>query len=885
MSFEKLAHGIPLHEAADFFIRLRTFDKTAEEVAPPDATGTLEGQFAVPLEQVLQHLAMQVQAELKTNFAYMVYANSLRDLAHHSIAGHFEEHAHDETEHADWLLRRMGVLGGPINVPDIPAPHASTDAYDIIQTMIRMEQEGIENWRTLRQMIGDENPTKFKIEEYLTQEQEHLDELWQLMPHEANPALMPQTPQAGATPTTTEVPQVPPSAPDTSPAPADHKTAAARVLGDKAKGFFGRAGQLLTGSRTRELKDAASHTSFQAAQHRARAEVIDRLDGAKFGKHWHEAANLTDSKASRLLEQSKHENAVSRATQGTAAAVGTVGVLGAAKKLKDKKKEEPKEEKKDLKKTAGPGMGLLGGMHGGSEEGAAIGGATFGIGAGIATDHALQLLAAKNPRYAYALDLADYPASYAAGALAGKGYGALKNAVLGDRAEKTASLKDRDEAIKEKFRSAASAVKEKNSELAPLPPTAMGQQTPASTPSPLSGASAGQHAKIASAEDLFKLALEGLSGMGGAPALAGSGGEAEEAPPEDAEMPGEPQMDPELMQYMQQEQAGMAAENQQEDAFYKQKFEAANQQLQAATQQMEQLQQQADATGEQQSATIAQAQQIQQAAMQNAQAAHAAATQSMQQSLQAQKDSIQQAQLAVGMRDSVHAMRQGLLQMVQQELPPATPAEAGAIQADMQAAAMGMQPGAPGGAPGQDNTQQPGTEGAPQDPNQAGQPAAAPDAGTPPAAATPGAAGPGTSPSAGAGAQPTMQGAQPQAQQGPPQEQPKQASAQDNLIGAIMGGTAGAGLGLAESHMSNDPLREKVKKLEDKRDSGGGFGNALNLAQAKARLAIGEIAERHPVAAPLASTAIGAMSGAALGPAGHELGGKVKKLVGKFSGG
>lgn len=248
--------------------------------------------------------------------------------------------------------------------------------------------------------------------------------------------------------------------------------------------------------------------------------------------------------------------------------------------------------------------------------------------------------------------------------------------------------------------------------------------------------------------------------------------------------------------------------------------------------------------------------------MQNAQAAHQAASQAMQQTLQAQNDSMQQAQLAVGMRDSVHAMRQSLMEMVQQQLPPATPAEAGAIQADMMAQQQGLAAG------GQDNTAQPGPDGsvAP-DQAQAGQPAASPDAGTPPASATPGDGnGAGTSPSAGAGAKPVADGATPQSQQGTPGEPAKTASSHDRLIGAILGGTVGGAGALVESKMSNDPLRAKVDKLDAVDKAGGGFGNALNLAQARARLALGELSERHPVGAVAMGAGLGALRGATAAP-------------------
>lgn len=937
--FDKLSHGIPLAEASAFFIKLRDFSKTADGYAPPDETGTLEGQFAAPVEQVLAQLGKMVQNELKTNYAYMAYANSLRDLSHHAIAEEFENHAHDETDHADWLLRRMGVLGGPINLPDIPAPPASTDPHDIVQTMIRMEQEGIENWRILRNMVGDENPMKFKIEEYLTAEQEHLDELWQLVPHEANPAVLMQA--KGNVMQTSEQPQVPPSAPDTSPAPPDGlgKTAFA----PKSRKPFGA----LSDGDGYEQNNKKSTLGGRAS-----SSVGQKVQGLLSGFD-----SLVKKTAAPSVWTGSH----------TAGLVGSLagGGLGLAHGLR-----------KDEQGQRHVGRGIAEGVAG-SLAGSHLGAAAHGLGTRMqggqgfvqaAKEHGTEFY--KKPFQAFRKLSADLTT-------AGREQIAKKNFALsakqsdtgkpaypihdkahatnalarvkqhGSPAEKSEVYKD----VARKFPELASKssvpalkAKEKSSEMS-LPPTAMGQQSAPPQPTPLMGAAAGQHAKMAAKEDSEQVeagrsrAIANLSsgftsdantrgervgdligrvvgatggGLGGhhlmkgkGPALelagtlggaalgqhiAGKAGkmvgqevdarnfeqkfasalkklaEDEGLPAQqgDGLPPAESEMDPTLMQYLQQEQAGMAAEKAQEEAFYKQRFQEASQQLQAAQGQLAQLQQQADASGQVNAQMMQQAQQIQQAAAQNAAAAHQAATQAMQQSLQAQNESIQQAQLAVGMRDAVHAMRQGLLQMVQQQLPPATPAETAAIQAD-QAAQMGMMGG------GMDNTQQaPGAEGEVPGANQAGQPGAQPDAGTPPQSATPGTGnGPGTSPSAGQGAAPTMEGAQPQGEQGMQQQPAKTAmtqSSHDRLIGAIMGGVAGGVGTAAESQMSNEPLRQKVKKLEAADKSGGGFVNALNLAQARSRLAMGEFTEKHPVAASAIGAGLGAMTGASMGP-------------------
>ena len=177
--------GPELGVMADYYLRL----KNASATDPPDATGMLEGQFAVPVAQVLSILSELVKNEFETIYAYTAYSQTLRDLSHDSIASHFQEHADDEHDHADFLLKRMAVLGGGANLPDLGAPHPSTDPVDIVQTMIRMEQEGIAGWHKLLAVVGD-NPMRIKAEEYMAAEQEHLDDLWQLLKPVANPEAM-----------------------------------------------------------------------------------------------------------------------------------------------------------------------------------------------------------------------------------------------------------------------------------------------------------------------------------------------------------------------------------------------------------------------------------------------------------------------------------------------------------------------------------------------------------------------------------------------------------------------------------------------------------------------------------------------------------------------
>lgn len=198
MSFEDLfKRDIPMGEAASFFVGLKKF---AAPTDPPDETGQLEGMFTVPIEQAMAIMQEVAKAEFESAYAYHTYAESVRCLSRDSLAEHFQEHAADELDHYDFLVKRMAVLGGPVHVQDIPAPHPSTDPVDIIKTLIRMEQEGIAGWRKLMAVMG-ENPMRITVEEYAVKEQEHLDDLWQLLPDEAKGGVSPGQPLgAGALP-------------------------------------------------------------------------------------------------------------------------------------------------------------------------------------------------------------------------------------------------------------------------------------------------------------------------------------------------------------------------------------------------------------------------------------------------------------------------------------------------------------------------------------------------------------------------------------------------------------------------------------------------------------------------------------------------------------
>jgi bacterioferritin (cytochrome b1) len=188
-AFEQLyesERSIPTAEASAYFIGLKygLMRKQAEWTEPPDESGVLEGQFAVPVEQVIAKLQQVIAAKFRLMIGYRTYAQSIRDHAWRAFKIEFYEHSEDELEGAEFYIKRSTALGGPVHIDAIEPPPASTKPIDILHTMIRAEQEGIQAQRELRQLVGDENPMKIGIEEHLLKDQHHLDELWQMIPEE-----------------------------------------------------------------------------------------------------------------------------------------------------------------------------------------------------------------------------------------------------------------------------------------------------------------------------------------------------------------------------------------------------------------------------------------------------------------------------------------------------------------------------------------------------------------------------------------------------------------------------------------------------------------------------------------------------------------------------
>jgi bacterioferritin len=107
------------------------------------------------------------------------------------IADEFLVHANEESAHADKIAERIVQLGGD---PDfnpqtlLERSHAQYDEAKDLQAMVRAnlvaERIAIETYRQMISLVGDKDPTTRRmLEEILTDEEEHADDLKDWLGH------------------------------------------------------------------------------------------------------------------------------------------------------------------------------------------------------------------------------------------------------------------------------------------------------------------------------------------------------------------------------------------------------------------------------------------------------------------------------------------------------------------------------------------------------------------------------------------------------------------------------------------------------------------------------------------------------------------------------
>ena len=136
-------------------------------------------------EDIIQLLNDALATEIVCTLRYKRHYFTAKGIASPKIAEEFLVHANEETAHGDMLAERIVQLGGE---PDfnpgslLERSHAEYDESADLQAMIRAnlvaERVAIEAYGQMIKLIGDKDSTTRRIlEQILSQEQEHADEL------------------------------------------------------------------------------------------------------------------------------------------------------------------------------------------------------------------------------------------------------------------------------------------------------------------------------------------------------------------------------------------------------------------------------------------------------------------------------------------------------------------------------------------------------------------------------------------------------------------------------------------------------------------------------------------------------------------------------------
>lgn len=142
-------------------------------------------------EDIVHLLNHALATELVCVLRYKRHHFTAHGMNSPAIAEEFREHADEEAAHADKLARRIVQLGGK---PDfdpsrlLERSHADYDEATDLRAMVKAnliaERIAVESYRQMIALIGDKDPTTRRLlEDILRDEEEHADELADLLAH------------------------------------------------------------------------------------------------------------------------------------------------------------------------------------------------------------------------------------------------------------------------------------------------------------------------------------------------------------------------------------------------------------------------------------------------------------------------------------------------------------------------------------------------------------------------------------------------------------------------------------------------------------------------------------------------------------------------------
>ena len=164
---------------------LRLDERALEAAGKELDEGAVTPSYGPWRDDIVKLLNDALATELVCVLRYKRHYFTASGVASPAIADEFLVHANEESAHADKIAERIVQLGGePDFAPShlLERSHADYDESSELQAMVRAnlkaERIAVESYRQMIALIGDKDPTTRRmLEEILTDEEEHADEL------------------------------------------------------------------------------------------------------------------------------------------------------------------------------------------------------------------------------------------------------------------------------------------------------------------------------------------------------------------------------------------------------------------------------------------------------------------------------------------------------------------------------------------------------------------------------------------------------------------------------------------------------------------------------------------------------------------------------------
>ncbi|MEI2430061.1 ferritin-like domain-containing protein [Lysobacter yananisis] len=147
--------------------------------------GAVTASYAADREAVIRLLNDALATEIVCVLRYKRHYFMASGLMADAIKAEFLEHANEEQAHADLIAERIVQLGGEPDLnPDALSRRAhaeyveGSDLRDMVKEDLIAERIAIDSYRAIIDFVGDKDTTtKRMMEHILAQEEEHADEL------------------------------------------------------------------------------------------------------------------------------------------------------------------------------------------------------------------------------------------------------------------------------------------------------------------------------------------------------------------------------------------------------------------------------------------------------------------------------------------------------------------------------------------------------------------------------------------------------------------------------------------------------------------------------------------------------------------------------------